>query len=220
MCQTRQMKEIILKNWKSPLSQKDNTAHRVLASEAWWMVKMNCLCSHRSMLCHGMNVSDGLRVWKQTISCFLACFLLLNYFHGRFDNVEAKSTRLSHVRLSEKRNVNCLSCSDDDGLSTLPYRTFFFFIFLPTFSWTTNFLIRNEQFSFFSLSQNFLAANAKCWWNTSLTAALNSVKYAGHVAPGMLLLSGEPCALEILRGAYSRSVLKPPAGMFISYVGE
>lgn len=53
-----------------------------------------------------------------------------------------------------------------------------------------------------------------------MTAALNSVKYAGHVAPGMLLLSGEPCALEILRGAYSRSVLKPPAGMFISYVGE
>lgn len=53
-----------------------------------------------------------------------------------------------------------------------------------------------------------------------MTAALNSVKYAGHVAPGMLLVTAEPCALEILRGAYSRSVLKPPAGMFISYVGK
>lgn len=68
--------------------------------------------------------------------------------------------------------------------------------------------------------QNFLAANSQCWWNTPLTAATRALKYAGHVAPGMLLVTAEPCALEILRGAYARSVLKPPATYTISSVGE
>lgn len=53
-----------------------------------------------------------------------------------------------------------------------------------------------------------------------MTAATRSLKYAGHVAPGMLLVTAEPCALEILRGAYARSVLKPPATYVISSVGE
>lgn len=70
------------------------------------------------------------------------------------------------------------------------------------------------------LLQNFLAANSKCWWNTPLTAATRALKYAGHVSPGMLLVTAEPCALEILRGAYARSVLKPPATYIISSVGE
>ncbi|KAI8126174.1 Storkhead-box protein 1 [Lucilia cuprina] len=66
--------------------------------------------------------------------------------------------------------------------------------------------------------QNFLSANAQCWWNAPLTAATRALKYAGHVAPGMLLVSGEPCALEVVRGAYARSVLKPPATYVISSV--
>lgn len=53
-----------------------------------------------------------------------------------------------------------------------------------------------------------------------MTAATRSLKYAGHVAPGLLLVTAEPCALEILRGAYARSVLKPPATYAISSVGE
>lgn len=76
------------------------------------------------------------------------------------------------------------------------------------------------QFHFLIFLQNFLAANSQCWWNTPLTAATRSLKYAGHVAPGMLLVTAEPCALEILRGAYARSVLKPPATYTISSVGE
>ncbi|CAD7004574.1 unnamed protein product [Ceratitis capitata] len=68
------------------------------------------------------------------------------------------------------------------------------------------------------LSLNFLAANAQCWWNAPLTAATRALKYAGHVAPGMLLVTAEPCALEVLRGAYARSVLKPPATYVISSV--
>lgn len=80
---------------------------------------------------------------------------------------------------------------------------FCFFVFLSTFN-----------------LQNFLAANAQCWWNGPLSAATRSLKYAGHVAPGMLLVTAEPCALEVLRGAYARSVLKPPATYVISSVGK
>lgn len=80
----------------------------------------------------------------------------------------------------------------------------------------SNFFISAYFISF----QNFLAANSKCWWNAPLTAATRSLKYAGHVAPGMLLVTAEPCALEILRGAYARSVLKPPATYVISSVGK
>lgn len=53
-----------------------------------------------------------------------------------------------------------------------------------------------------------------------MTAATRALKYAGHVAPGMLLVTAEPCALEILRGAYARSVLKPPATYIIRSVGK
>lgn len=77
-------------------------------------------------------------------------------------------------------------------------------------------IFRRFPFSF----QNFLAANAQCWWNGPLTAATRALKYAGHVAPGMLLVTAEPCALEVLRGAYARSVLKPPATYVISSVGK
>ncbi|XP_037931095.1 uncharacterized protein LOC119665907 [Teleopsis dalmanni] len=72
----------------------------------------------------------------------------------------------------------------------------------------------------YMIFQNFLAANAQCWWNAPLTAATRALKYAGHVAPGMLLVTAEPCALEVLRGAYARSVLKPPATYVISSVGD
>ncbi|EDX11326.1 GD12144 [Drosophila simulans] len=72
----------------------------------------------------------------------------------------------------------------------------------------------------YMIFQNFLAANAQCWWNGPLTAATRALKYAGHVAPGMLLVTAEPCALEVLRGAFARSVLKPPATYVISSVGD
>lgn len=72
----------------------------------------------------------------------------------------------------------------------------------------------------FCIFQNFLAANSQCWWNGPLTAATRALKYAGHVAPGMLIVTAEPCALEVLRGAYARSLLKPPATYVISNVGK
>lgn len=53
-----------------------------------------------------------------------------------------------------------------------------------------------------------------------MIAATRSLKYVGHISPGMLLVTTDPCALEILRNAYSRSVLKPPSTYSITFVGK
>lgn len=93
----------------------------------------------------------------------------------------------------------------------------FLYHFFASFSLTVPFI---RLFALFIFFQNFLAANSQCWWNGPLSAATRALKYAGHVAPGMLLVTAEPCALEVLRGAYARSVLKPPATYVISAVGK
>ncbi|KAL0840072.1 hypothetical protein ABMA28_015391 [Loxostege sticticalis] len=70
------------------------------------------------------------------------------------------------------------------------------------------------------LFQSFLAANAKCWWAGALAAATAELRYAGYVSPGVLLVAGAPRALETVRGAYARSVLKPPATYLICGLGD
>ncbi|XP_045493677.1 rho GTPase-activating protein gacK isoform X2 [Colias croceus] len=70
------------------------------------------------------------------------------------------------------------------------------------------------------LFQSFLAANAKCWWAGALAAATAELRYAGYVSPGVLLVAGAPRALETVRGAYSRSVLKPPPTYLICGLGD
>lgn len=70
------------------------------------------------------------------------------------------------------------------------------------------------------LFQGLLAANSVCWWNTALCGAARGLRYRGYVAPGALLITAEPCALEIVRGAWSRRVLKPPAGYIIVGLGD
>ncbi|XP_053602272.1 protein PF3D7_1417600 [Plodia interpunctella] len=70
------------------------------------------------------------------------------------------------------------------------------------------------------LFQSFLAANAKCWWAGALAAATAELRYAGYVAPGVLLVAGAPRALETVRGAYARSVLKPPPTYLICGLGD
>uniref|UniRef100_A0AAG5DCB5 Winged helix Storkhead-box1 domain-containing protein n=1 Tax=Anopheles atroparvus TaxID=41427 RepID=A0AAG5DCB5_ANOAO len=72
----------------------------------------------------------------------------------------------------------------------------------------------------YTIFQNFLSANLQCWWNAPLAAATKVLKYLGHISPGMLLITAEPCALEIIRSAYARSVLKPPATYLINSVGD
>ncbi|XP_056643810.1 uncharacterized protein LOC130449812 [Diorhabda sublineata] len=62
------------------------------------------------------------------------------------------------------------------------------------------------------LFQGLLSANSICWWNNGLNGATKNLVYNGYVNPGALLVAAEPCALEILRNAWSRRVLQPPPG--------
>lgn len=86
--------------------------------------------------------------------------------------------------------------------------------------WLTMCKMQHQFIRFVNVLQNFLAANSQCWWNASLIAATRALRYVGHVYPGMLLVTAEPCALEIMRNAYARSVLKPPANYSITFVGK
>ncbi|KAH0567193.1 hypothetical protein KQX54_007508 [Cotesia glomerata] len=63
----------------------------------------------------------------------------------------------------------------------------------------------------YMLTPSFLEANSKCWWNAALVDATRQLRYKGHVSPGVLMVGGPPCALEVLRAAWSRNVLRPPA---------
>lgn len=59
-----------------------------------------------------------------------------------------------------------------------------------------------------------------CWWNSALNGATKSVVYRGYISPGAILVDAEPCALEVLRGAWARRVLQPPAGYQITALGK
>lgn len=68
--------------------------------------------------------------------------------------------------------------------------------------------------------QSFLEANSKCWWNAALVDATRQLRYKGHVSPGVLMVGGPPCALEVLRAAWARNVLRPPADHAITCLGK
>ncbi|XP_026676845.1 TRIO and F-actin-binding protein isoform X1 [Diaphorina citri] len=68
--------------------------------------------------------------------------------------------------------------------------------------------------------QGFLEANLKCFWNTSLLEAVRHLEFHGYVSPGILLVAGNARALEIIRAAWSRNVLKPPINYTIVNVGD
>ncbi|XP_008545425.1 storkhead-box protein 2 isoform X1 [Microplitis demolitor] len=72
----------------------------------------------------------------------------------------------------------------------------------------------------YNLFQSFLEANSKCWWNAALVDATRQLRYKGHVSPGVLMVGGPPCALEVLRAAWSRNVLRPPADHAITCLGD
>ncbi|XP_014238574.1 probable serine/threonine-protein kinase nek3 [Trichogramma pretiosum] len=72
----------------------------------------------------------------------------------------------------------------------------------------------------YNLFQSFLEANSRCWWNVALVDATRQLRYKGHVAPGILMVGGPPCALEVLRAAWARNVLRPPADHVISCLGD
>ncbi|KAF5296819.1 hypothetical protein FQA39_LY12337 [Lamprigera yunnana] len=64
----------------------------------------------------------------------------------------------------------------------------------------------------YMLFQGFIAANSVCWWSSALQGATRCLVYRGYISPGALLVSSEPCSLEVLRGAWARRVLQPPSG--------
>ncbi|XP_049793578.1 probable serine/threonine-protein kinase nek3 isoform X2 [Schistocerca nitens] len=70
------------------------------------------------------------------------------------------------------------------------------------------------------LFQGFLEANLKCFWNASLLEAMRQLQFQGYVSPGVLLVSAGACALEVVRSAWARNVLRPPANYSISAVGD
>ncbi|KAF7394497.1 hypothetical protein HZH66_007671 [Vespula vulgaris] len=67
---------------------------------------------------------------------------------------------------------------------------------------------------------SFLEANSKCWWNAALVDATRQLRYKGHVSPGVLMVGGPPCALEVLRAAWARNVLRPPADHAITCLAK
>ncbi|XP_039293669.1 uncharacterized protein LOC111048098 isoform X2 [Nilaparvata lugens] len=68
--------------------------------------------------------------------------------------------------------------------------------------------------------QGFLEANLKCFWNVSLMEAVRQLEFQGYVAPGVLLITANPCALEVVRSAWARNVLKPPPSYSLTLVGD
>lgn len=67
--------------------------------------------------------------------------------------------------------------------------------------------------------QGLIAANSVCWWNTALQGATRGLTYQGYVSPGALLVTSEPCSLEIIRAVWAKRVLQPPVGYQIVGIG-
>nr|CAD7266017.1 unnamed protein product [Timema shepardi] len=60
----------------------------------------------------------------------------------------------------------------------------------------------------------------KCFWNLSLLEAMRALEFQGYVSPGVLLVTASACALEVVRAAWARNVLRPPNNYVIAVVGD
>lgn len=49
---------------------------------------------------------------------------------------------------------------------------------------------------------------------------MQQLEFEGYVAQSTLLVRGSPCALEVVRNAWARNVLKAPTNYSIVFVGE
>lgn len=67
---------------------------------------------------------------------------------------------------------------------------------------------------------DFLQQNSMCFWNACLTRSVASLEYRGCLVPTTLLISGTNFALEVIRSAWARRVLRPPKGYTISKLGK
>ncbi|KAK3931826.1 Storkhead-box protein 1 [Frankliniella fusca] len=68
--------------------------------------------------------------------------------------------------------------------------------------------------------RGFVEANARCFWSAALLEAMRELSFEGYVSPGVLLVRAGACALDVVRAAWARRVLKPPPNYLIEDVGE
>ena len=73
---------------------------------------------------------------------------------------------------------------------------------------------------FWFLWQSFVEANARCFWSPALLEAMRELSFVGYVSPGALLVTAGACALDVVRAAWARRVLKPPPNYLVAGVGE
>ncbi|KFM82854.1 Storkhead-box protein 1, partial [Stegodyphus mimosarum] len=67
---------------------------------------------------------------------------------------------------------------------------------------------------------DFLQQNSMCFWNACLTRSVASLEYRGCLVPSTLLISGTDFALEVVRSAWARRVLRPPKGYAVNKLGD
>ncbi|XP_054713869.1 storkhead-box protein 1-like [Uloborus diversus] len=67
---------------------------------------------------------------------------------------------------------------------------------------------------------DFLQQNSLCFWNGCLTRSVASLEYRGCLVPCTLLVCGTDFALEVIRSAWARRVLRPPKGYGIGKLGD
>ena len=68
--------------------------------------------------------------------------------------------------------------------------------------------------------KNFQEANGYCYWNSALLEAVTSLQFVGHVTPSTVLVTAEESALETVRSAWARNVLRAPSSYTIALVGK
>ncbi|KAF6769763.1 hypothetical protein AHF37_11588 [Paragonimus kellicotti] len=71
-----------------------------------------------------------------------------------------------------------------------------------------------------NLFASFRLVNACRYWNLNLNEAMTSCHLVGSIHPSSLLISGPSDQLDVIKTAWIKRLLKPPASFTIEAVGE
>ncbi|XP_062334045.1 storkhead-box protein 2 isoform X1 [Osmerus eperlanus] len=72
----------------------------------------------------------------------------------------------------------------------------------------------------YEIFADFKAVNMEQFWNKKVTDAIKDTFFLGWIDEHVLLIQGKEDHLEVLREAWSRRALKPPAGFDIKFIGD
>lgn len=72
----------------------------------------------------------------------------------------------------------------------------------------------------YEIFADFKAGNMQHYWNKKVTDAIKDSFFLGWIDEHILLIQGKENHLEVLREAWSRRALKPPAGFDIKCIGS